>query len=84
MAYVTTTELKNGDVVLAHGAKLKLRGRVNHGPDKAHPGGGDIITFHVDMIDNQNGNIPLHWLTAENPRDRYTIQGNNYAIWNRE
>lgn len=84
MSYVTTTELQNGDIVLAHGAKLKLSNRKDHGIPKDNVKGGNVVTFHVEMIDGQNGSIPMHWLTATEERDRYTLQGNNYAMWKKE
>lgn len=80
---VSTHELQNGDIILNYGAKLRLSDRQEHGVTAGHTEeyNGQCITFAVELIGDDCGSMPRHWLTAENPRDRYHVQGNKLAFW---
>lgn len=80
---VSYHDLKNGDMISHYGATLRLSNRVDHGVDTAaghteeiH---GAVITFDVELVGDEYGNFPRHWLDSSNPQERYHLQGNRRA-----
>lgn len=94
---VSIHDLKEGDKVAHYGAILLLSDRKVYayktGEYKAVAGNrteaecvaefGDTITFHVELVGDNPGSIPMHWLTATEERDRYHLQGNKRMTYAR-
>ena len=75
---VSIHDLQNGDVIAHYGAMLKLSNRKDHGvwgnhTEETH---GAVITFDVELIGDDMGAFPRHWLMSTNPAERYHLQGN--------
>ncbi len=85
---VTTPELKQGDIVQAHGSLFRLQERNTDDKATRHPDVLECIWFRTDYLGPvtwPNGNtaqeqIPAHWRTVDRP---WVIQGNSRARWMR-
>lgn len=83
---VVTSELREGDVVLAHGLRCLLDGPVL--VSQSHPTSpvGDGLTRYVRALvlnrdDVPHEVVPLGWTREQDGSHRWTIQGNDFARW---
>ena len=77
---VNTHALKDGDILLNHGAIMQLRDRKSRPAREGEAGAayGDVVWFKVDMLDVTHSAIPKNWAHD------WTVQGNGLATWSRQ
>lgn len=81
---VSTHDLMEGDTIRHYDATLKLSNRKEY-PMRAGDNPvtqGIVVTFDVELIGDDPGSIPMHWLTGH-PANRYHVQGNRLGMWDR-
>lgn len=78
--YVTTSQLKTGDVVITHGMHVRLGSRTEF------PGVSGQVAWAfdgtVENLDELESNHPARGLIG--PNGEWVIQGNDLATWTRE
>ena len=88
--YVTTSELRQGDIVNCHGMRCLIDGEIS--VSRSHPdspGVGDGKTRYTKALvlnrdDETTTVVPRGWTLEPNGEHRWTIQGNDLARWHIE
>lgn len=79
---VTTHELREGDVVHAHGLRVLIDAPMR--VSKSHPTTPDSPTLYLRALvieRDPESAVPLAWTTEPDGSQRWTIQGNGLAQW---